>query len=54
METRLWGVDEIERKGDGRATLRSVVRIDRAVLPDLVLESLLARGALHMLGVALN
>jgi hypothetical protein len=54
METRLWGIDEIERKGEGRATLRYVVRIDGAVPPELVLESLLARGAPHVLGVALN
>jgi hypothetical protein len=54
METQTWRIDEIKKKRDGRATLRYVVRIDKARSPEFVLDTLLTRAAPHVLGVALN
>jgi hypothetical protein len=49
-----WQIDEIRRKRDGRTTLRYVVRIDKALPPELMLDAVLSRGAPYVLAVALN
>ncbi len=53
-ESQKWQIDEIKKKRDGRATLRYVVRIDRSLAPELMLDAVLSRGAPYVLGVALT
>ncbi len=53
-EAQKWQIDEIKKKPDGRTTLRYVVRIDKSLPPELLLDAVLSRGAPYVLGVALN
>ncbi len=53
-EARRWQIDEITPKKSGRTVLRYVVRLDGDKQPDAVLETLLARGAPHVLSASLR
>jgi hypothetical protein len=54
QEAQKWQIDEIKKKRDGRTTLRYVVRVDKSLPPELMLDAVLTRGAPYVLGVALN
>jgi hypothetical protein len=49
-----WQIDEIKKKKDGRTTLRYMVRIDKALAPESVLDAVLLGGAPYVVGAALG
>ncbi len=52
--TKVWRIDEIKKKHDGRSMLRYVVRVDKALPPEVVLDAVLAQGTPYVVGAALN
>lgn len=49
-----WQIDEIKKKKDGRTTLRYMVRVDKALPPESVLDAVLLGGAPYVVGAALG
>lgn len=54
QHTQLWRIDEIKKKQDGRTTLRYMVRVDKTLAPETVLDAVIARGTPYVLGAALS
>jgi uncharacterized protein DUF4956 len=54
QHTKVWRIDEIKKKHDGRSTLRYVVRVDKALPPEFVLDAVLAQAGPYVVGAALN
>ena len=53
-EAKRWQIDEITPKKSGRTLLKYVVRLDAQTQPELILETLLSRGAPHLIGATLR
>ena len=53
-EAKRWQIDEITPKKSGKTVLKYVIRLDPDKQPELVLDSLLSRGAPHVVGATLR
>jgi hypothetical protein len=53
-EAKRWQIDEITPKKSGKTVIKYVVRLDADKQPELVLDTLLSRGAPHVVGATLR
>jgi hypothetical protein len=51
--TQVWRIDEIKKKHDGRSTLKYIVRVDKALSAEFVLDAVLRNGMPYVVGAAL-